>query len=141
MEVNLDLMGSDGLKKIAAAAKPDGYDSSNPTPPPGDGSNALLIAQLRHEAAVNGATFGDYYNGLVAELGVQGQEAERMVDNQEILTLEIDNRRQAVSGVNVDEEIVNMIRFQQGYNASARLITVVDEMLEVLISRTGLVGR
>ena len=111
-------------------------------PPPGDGSNALLIAQLRYKLAANGsATFGDYYNALVAELGVQGQEAERMVENQTVLTAGIDNRRLAVSGVSLDEEMVNMIRFQQAYNASARLITAVDEMLEVLISRTGLVGR
>ncbi|MGI6128471.1 MAG: flagellar hook-associated protein FlgK [bacterium] len=133
IQINPDLAGSDGLSKIAAASA-DGA--------PGDGSNALLIAQLRHQAALNGiATFGDYYSALVAELGVQGQEAQRMVENQEILASEIDNRRQAVSGVSLDEEMVNMIRFQQAYNASARLITAVDEMLEVLISRTGLVGR
>ncbi len=64
-----------------------------------------------------------------------------MVENQTVLTAGIDNRRLAVSGVSLDEEMVNMIRFQQAYNASARLITAVDEMLEVLISRTGLVGR
>lgn len=141
--VNEELKGKDGLNKIAAAIKLEDYDDDNPTaPPPGDGSNALLIAQLRHKEAVNGtATFGDYYNALVAELGVQGQEAERMVENQTVLTSEIDNRRLAVSGVSLDEEMVNMIRFQQAYNASARVITAVDEMLEVLISRTGLVGR
>lgn len=140
MKVNDVLLDTDGLSKIAAAIKPD---PNNPTPPPpGDGSNALLIAQLRYKLAVNGsATFGDYYNALVAELGVQGQEAERMVENQTVLTAGIDNRRLAVSGVSLDEEMVNMIRFQQAYNASARLITAVDEMLEVLISRTGLVGR
>ena len=64
-----------------------------------------------------------------------------MVDNQTVLVGEIDNRRLSVSGVNLDEEMVNMIRFQQAYNASARLISAIDEMLEVLISRTGLVGR
>jgi flagellar hook-associated protein 1 FlgK len=145
MNVNLVLSSSDGLNKIAAATRPENSTPPDPNkldpPPPGDGSNALLIAKLRHKAAVNAATFGDYYNGLVAELGVQGQEAQRMVENQETLTLEIDNRRLAVSGVSLDEEMVNMIRFQQAYNASARLITAVDEMLEVLISRTGLVGR
>ena len=137
VKVNDELLGIDGLGKIAAATKKDA---------PGDGSNALSIAQLRHELAVKindqpTATFGDFYTALVAELGVQGQEAERMVDNQTVLVGEIDNRRLSVSGVNLDEEMVNMIRFQQAYNASARLISAIDEMLEVLISRTGLVGR
>lgn len=142
MSVSKNILKSDGLNLIAAAVKPEDYDTNPSCPPLGDGSNALLIAQLRHETLVNGTTtFNDYYNGLVAELGVQGQEAERNVDNQTILTSEIDNRRLAVSGVSLDEEAVNMIRFQQAYNASARLITVVDEMLEVLINRTGLVGR
>lgn len=139
-QINEDLFKD--LNLIAAAVKPEDYDTNPSCPPLGDGSNALLIAQLRHETLVNGTTtFNDYYNGLVAELGVQGQEAERNVDNQTILTSEIDNRRLAVSSVSLDEEAVNMIRFQQAYNASARLITVVDEMLEVLINRTGLVGR
>jgi flagellar hook-associated protein 1 FlgK len=152
ISVNSELLGPENLDKIAAASQ--AYEGENEggepipiygegkPPPAGDGSKALAIAQLRHDFTMDDrVTFNDYYNSLVAELGVQGQEAQRMVDNQIALTGEIDNRRLSVSGVNLDEEITDMIRFQQAYNASARIITAVDEMLEVLINRTGLVGR
>jgi flagellar hook-associated protein 1 FlgK len=115
-------------------------------PPPGDGSNALLIAQLKNGWDKNGdgtidVVFADQYNSWVADLGVKGQEAARMVDNQELLTSQLDSRRQAVSSVSLDEEMANMVRFQQAYNAAARLITAVDDMLDILINRTGIVGR
>lgn len=115
-------------------------------PPPGDGSNALLIAQLKNgwdqdnDGTID-VVFSDEYNSWVADLGVRGQEAARMVDNQELLTSQLDSRRQSVSGVSIDEELTNMVRFQQAYNAAARLITAVDEMLDALINRTGIVGR
>ncbi|MDK2785011.1 MAG: flagellar hook-associated protein 1 [Bacillota bacterium] len=134
-------------KKIAAAAPAIDPVTGNPVPPPpGDGSNALLIAQLKNGWDSNGdgkidVVFSDQYNSWVADLGVRGQEAARMVDNQELLTSQLDSRRQAVSGVSLDEELTNMVRFQQAYNAAARLITAVDEMLDALINRTGLVGR
>ncbi|HKM39212.1 MAG TPA: flagellar hook-associated protein FlgK [bacterium] len=152
ISINSELLGPENLDKIAAASQ--AYEGENEKgepipiygegkpPPAGDGSKALAIAQLRHALTMGDrVTFNDYYNSLVAELGVQGQEAQRMVDNQIVLTGEIDNRRLSVSGVNLDEEITDMIRLQQAYNASARIITTVDEMLEVLINRTGLVGR
>jgi flagellar hook-associated protein 1 FlgK len=134
-------------KKIAAAQNPIGNSPPGTVPPaPGDGSNALLIAQLKNGWDKNGdgtidVVFADQYNSWVADLGVKGQEAARMVDNQELLTSQLDGRRQSVSSVSLDEELTNMVRFQQAYNAAARLITAVDEMLDILINRTGIVGR
>lgn len=134
-------------QKIAAAATVIDPVTGNPVQPaPGDGSNALLIAQLKNGWDSNGdgkidVVFSDQYNSWVADLGVRGQEAARMVDNQELLTSQLDSRRQSVSGVSIDEELTNMVRFQQAYNAAARLITAVDEMLDALINRTGIVGR
>lgn len=128
-------------RRIAAALS--GGASGSTPPPSGDGANALKIGQIKNtlQPGLGNVTLGDYYNALVAELGVEGQEAARMVDNQELLTGQLDNRRQSVSGVSLDEEMTNMIRFQQAYTAAARVITAVDEMLETLINRTGLVGR
>ena len=51
-----------------------------------------------------------------------------------------DDRRQSVAGVSMDEEMTNLIRFQRGYQASARAMSTLDEMLDVLINRTGRVG-
>jgi flagellar hook-associated protein 1 len=52
----------------------------------------------------------------------------------------VDGDREAVSGVSLDEEMTNMLAYQHGYQAAARLVTTVDEMLDVLINRTGRVG-
>jgi len=83
----------------------------------------------------------DFWRSVLSELGVKRQEAIRMDDNQSIIVEDLDSRREAVSGVNMDEEATNMIRFQSAYNAAARYITTIDEMLDVLINRTGIVGR
>jgi flagellar hook-associated protein 1 FlgK len=118
----------------------------------GSGDLALFVAQIRHQSlkytAPGGQTpvlsegrFDDFFKGLVGQLGVQGQEAERQANNEEILTLQIDNRRQSVSGVSLDEEMANMIKFQHAYNASARALTAVDEMLDKVINGMGVVGR
>lgn len=131
IELNPDL---DVLERIAAA-------SSNNTP--GDGSNALRIAQLKQAkiATLANGTFDDYTKSLISALGVDTQEAIRMTDNQELLLTQIENRRESVSGVSLDEEMSNMIKFQHGYNSAARMITAIDEMLEVVVNRMGIVGR
>ena len=111
---------------------------------PGDGRNALALAQLRHTAISDlGETTSitDFYNSLVADLGIRAREAERMASNQELVTGQIDLRREMVAGVNLDEEVANMIRFQHAYNAAARMITAIDEMLDVIVNRMGIVGR
>lgn len=90
---------------------------------------------------VQHVTTDDYWRSIAADTGVQSQEAQRMVKNQETLLTELENKRQSVSGVSLDEEMTNMIRFQHAYNAAARFITSIDEALEVVISRMGLVGR
>lgn len=110
---------------------------------PGDGSNALAMAQLKQKAVmVNAtATWDDYIRSITARLGIETQEAQRVQENQELLLKDLENRKQSVSGVSLDEEATEMIKLQHAYNAAARLITVYDELLEVLISRTGLVGR
>lgn len=82
-----------------------------------------------------------FYNSMIGTLGVQSQNATRLTDNQTTLVNQIENWRQSVAGVNIDEEMSNMIRFQKGYNAAARVLTSMDEMLDKLINGTGVVGR
>jgi len=109
---------------------------------PGDNSNALLLVDIKHDATTMGtATFDDYFRGMVAQLGVDGQAAGRMVDNQGLLVSQLFTQQQQLSGVSLDEEMTNMIKFQHAYNAASRVITSMDEMLGTLISRMGLVGR
>ncbi|GAW92903.1 flagellar hook-associated protein FlgK, partial [Calderihabitans maritimus] len=109
---------------------------------PGDGSIALEIARLSRERVFPEGgnptfTFGDYYQNIVAELGVQTDEGNRMVEVQEHVLEQLETRREAVAGVSLDEELANMVQFQQAYAAAARVISVIDEMLDILINRTG----
>jgi flagellar hook-associated protein 1 FlgK len=64
----------------------------------------------------------------------------RQEANAEALLKSVDDRRQGTSGVSLDEEMTNLVRFQRGYQASARAMSTLDEMLDVLINRTGRVG-
>jgi flagellar hook-associated protein 1 FlgK len=110
---------------------------------PGDGSNALAIHDLQRQLVMNNgsATIEDFYAGLVANLGVQSQQAQGMAKNEQLLSDHLAEQRQSVGGVSLDEETTNLIRYQHAYNAAARVVTAVDEMLDKLINGTGLVGR
>ncbi|OCT13149.1 flagellar hook-associated protein FlgK [Paenibacillus pectinilyticus] len=86
-------------------------------------------------------TFDEFLRAIVGQLGVQSQEATRQTTNQQALVDQVDSRRQSVSGVSLDEEMANMIKFQQSYNAAARALTTFDEMLDKVINSMGTVGR
>ena len=100
-----------------------------------DGSNALQVARRRHATIPSGATnLEGYYGAIVADLGVEAQQAARMFTNQDALVNQLHNRRQEVAGVSIDEEMAVMIQFQHSYAAAARLLATLDEMLAVLIN-------
>ncbi|RDV84783.1 flagellar hook-associated protein FlgK [Ammonifex thiophilus] len=112
---------------------------------PGDGSNALALARLANDKTMPPSsptgTFGDFYRGLVAGVGIQTVQAVRMTENEKLLVDQLENRRQAVMGVSLDEEMANFMKFSHAYAAAARAMTILDEALDILINRTGLVGR
>jgi len=95
---------------------------------------ALAVSQLRSGAADRS------YAGFVLTIGNDSREAQRSESSAQALTSAADDKRSSVSGVSLDEEMSNMIRFQRGYQASARTMTTMDQMLDTLINRTGSVG-
>lgn len=78
-----------------------------------------------------------YYNAMVGLLGTQGSVWNSILENQTDLTASIEDKRQQVSGVSTDEEMVSLLMYQHAYNASSRYITTIDQMLEHLIERLG----
>lgn len=100
---------------------------------PGDGENALAIAQLRGKPIVEGSNPDDYYRGIISRLGVEREEAQRIAKNQEVLVEQLENRRESVSGVSLDEEMTNLIRYQYAYQAASILVRTIDEMLETVV--------
>lgn len=129
---------------LARAADPSDplYDPTKyPAAYRGDGEIGLRIAELASEPIMGGATFADFYRGTLNRFGVASEDSQRMMNNQQALLQLIENQRQAVSAVDIDEEMVNALLFQQSYNAAARFITVIDEMIDRLVNYTGVVGR
>ena len=100
----------------------------------GENDVAQAIARLR------GGTTDQLYQALVARIGTEAQAAVRAQSTAQSLVDSIEDRRQSVAGVSLDEEMTNLIRFQRGYQASARTMTTMDEMLDTLVNRTGRVG-
>jgi flagellar hook-associated protein 1 FlgK len=96
-----------------------------------DGTNADRMADLAKEP--NGPD--QRYKRLVVDLGVQTQAANRRVETQDRVVNEVDAQRTGESGVNLDEEMTNLVQFERGYQAAAKVISTVDEMLDTLINR------
>lgn len=98
---------------------------------------ALNIAGMRTELTMSGgtATFENFYAGMVTGLGADVQSTKGMLDSQKLIREQNENMRQSVMGVSTDEELTRMIQFQYAFQASARVVTVMDEMLDTLINR------
>jgi len=79
-------------------------------------------------------SFYDFFGGFIGELGVEAETSNKLKLNTELLRQEIDNARESVKGVSLDEEMTNMIRYQHAFNAAAKLITVIDEMLATIVN-------
>ncbi|MFC4387021.1 flagellar hook-associated protein FlgK [Gracilibacillus marinus] len=121
----------------------------------GDGENATDLANVYTKRAEqfisttipadiqldDKATIKSYFESVIGEMGVISQEANRMQGNSLVLRQQVNESRQSISAVSLDEEMTNMIQFQHAYNAAARSMTVVDEMLDRIINNMGLVGR
>lgn len=109
---------------------------------PGDGSNALNLASSRSNIYLyDWGSPDDFVKSLVSNLAVDTQEATRAKNNQEFLISQVENSRQSIMGVSMDEEMSEMLKFQHTYNANARMITTIDGILDTVINRLGLVGR
>jgi len=102
----------------------------------GDNSVALALAQLASaaQAGLNNQTFGDAYTQTVAGFGDALQTANDQVTNQAVVANMLNIQRDSVSGVNIDEEMTNLMGFQRAYEASAQLVTTVDQMLQTVIA-------
>lgn len=85
--------------------------------------------------------FNGFLSNLIAEMGIRGETANKMHLNSKALNDQIDIERERVKGVSIDEEMSNMIKYQQAFNASARVVTAVDEMLNKVVNSLGIVGR
>lgn len=89
---------------------------------------------LNLNAGTNGSTVDSYYKTIINNLATTTQEASRQVDNQETVLSNLENQKASVSGVSLDEEMTNLIQFQHAYQANAKMISTIDELLDVVIN-------
>ena len=108
----------------------------------GNGKKAIELANMKFNklSDLTDATVQSFYQGIIGQLGVDGEQANRLTVNAGTILLTVANNRASVSSVSLDEEMTNMITFQQAYNANARMITVIDETLDKIINGMGRVG-
>ena len=125
------------LRKIAVAGEPGGVE---------DNKNLLAIIALREDnefftGSMSKGTPDDFIKSILSNMAVDSMQANRMKGTQEIVMKNILRRRQSESGVSIDEEIGNLVKFQHAYVSAAKMITTFDAILDVTINRLGLVGR
>lgn len=114
--------------KIAAAANSDA---------PGDNSIAIAIANLQNIPILNEgtATLNEFYQSMVGNLGAQSQEANRQLETQALIINQLEQRKASISSVSLDEEAINLINFQNAYQAAAQYINVINELLNVVVNK------
>jgi len=103
---------------------------------PGDNNIALEIAALADQLIMNEGkeTIGDYYSSTIADLGARRQTAEMYYNQSDAVNTQLNNLRQSVQGVVLDEELTEMIKFQRAYNAAATIVTTATEMMDTIIN-------
>lgn len=105
----------------------------------GDGRAAVEIASIRNSNVMIGnlKTFDDYFADSVTNVGLKGEQAETNLLSQNSIMDDLRNLRDSISGVNIDEELADIMKFQHGYNAAAKFVTVWDSLLDTVINKLG----
>jgi flagellar hook-associated protein 1 FlgK len=103
---------------------------------PGDNAIALAIHQLQFDPTMEGEaiTYDEFYNGVLAELGLRINRSQEDLRNQRLILDQFQRLRDEMSSVNMDEEVADMVQFQRGFEAAAKFVSTVDEMTRTVIT-------
>ncbi|NQZ00381.1 MAG: flagellar hook-associated protein FlgK, partial [Bdellovibrionales bacterium] len=125
LEVNQDI--KEDVGKIAAAGAPGS---------PGDNRIANILSSVQYKKTLEDGTFtvDDFYSSVVGQVGVETQRATSANETQIDAHKQLENIRESISGVSLDEEATKMIEFQKTFDASARLIKTADEMMDTVLN-------
>lgn len=137
------------LQKLRVLVSPSEVAAAASTPVmEGDAGNAVQLVAVMDRAIITDPLTGttpvgidEFYRAFVGQLGIEGRQRRSAEETFRFQLEQADSLRKSESGVSLDEEMTRMIQYQQAYSAAARMITTVDELLDVLINRTGTVGR
>ena len=117
-----------GFNLIAAAGSATGVS--------GDNSIAIAMAGLQHTqiAGLGNTAFDDYYHSIIGDVGNGVRGAADYYHHQKAMTDSLDNYRESISGVSLDEEMLNLVKFQSAYDAAAKMVTVIDELIDTVMN-------
>ena len=103
---------------------------------PGGNGNAMDIADLQNTLTMSTstATYDDFYNALAGDVGNGVAQAQYNSEHQSAVSMQLSTYREEISGVSLDEEMIALVQFQSAYNAAAKLVSTVDELLQSLIA-------
>jgi flagellar hook-associated protein 1 FlgK len=125
------------LIALSSQVASDGKNIAASTLTTGSGNDAAIaLGGLLHAQVFTGGTVTEQYGSLVYAIGSDISNTESRTNEHQALLTQLQNRRQATSGVSIDEEAVEILQFQRGYEASARLVKVVDDLLQVTLEMT-----
>jgi flagellar hook-associated protein 1 FlgK len=100
----------------------------------GDNAGSIAVIQSQNNSSLGGVTVDNYYDSLVTKIGQDVSDAQNNNDQQTAILNQIDNQRQSVSGVSLDEEMMNLIKYEAAYNAAGRLTAVANTMMGTIIN-------
>ena len=121
---------TDPRKIAAASTAPDSQNRARV----GDGSNAQKMADLQRALLVaGGKTFAESYADMVGTVGIQASSAETRSTAQTAFVQQLQKQQESLSGVNFDEEAANLLRYQQAYQASAKLLSIAGSLLDAIL--------
>lgn len=122
------------VKSVAAAFRDDSGNVNT-----GDGRAAVEIASIRNTKVMIGheRTLDDYFADSVTNVGLKGEQAENNLKSHMAIMNDLRTMRDSISGVNIDEELSDIIKFQHGYNAAAKFVTIWDSLIDTVINRLG----
>lgn len=116
------------IQRIAASSTAAGV--------PGNNTNALSIGNLQSRTfvALGNVTFQEFYGSVAGRVGSAVQGVERDLNAQEIVHEQLEAHRAEISGVSLDEELVNLLKYQRAFQAASRLVVVADELLQTILT-------
>ncbi len=138
IKINPVLLDSDGYNYLGLSVSGDVADTTR-----------IIEVMQKWEKGVEGltnsvgntASVSEYYRGIVDGLSVEVDEASTYYDEHDGLLVSVDNKRQTLSGVSLDEELSNMLKYQYAYQASSKFINIIDSMVDKVVNSMGVVGR
>lgn len=92
---------------------------------------------MKFKESQDGQTFAETFNNIVTKNGISKQKADNMAAAQKVVLNNLENKNESMSGVNINEEMSDVIKFQQGFQANTRVLSVIAEMLDTLVNKTG----